>query len=142
IQRPRSRSAFATTDIVPSSKPGPTRAEVIRLVRDGTGSDHSSQLRIWSARGTTQGDDSVPALLQLLSTGDEGVRARAAFALGQIAARPTGSVPAIVQLLDDTHGDVRFNAAYALGEFKADARSAIPAVRQRMEDDADEIAAF
>ena len=69
---------------------------------------------------------------QLAKDKDAGVRARAAWDLGQIGA--TESVPALAAALDDSSGAVRANAAASLGKLGAASKPAIPQLKKALDD--------
>ncbi len=72
----------------------------------------------------------IPLLLRAATNANNGVRANALWALGEIHAEPQSCVPELIRALGDSDGWVRTSAAHALGMFGTDAQSAVPALMQ------------
>ena len=80
------------------------------------------------------GGRGVPALRQALESPNSRVRAAAAGALGEFAARGERYVPLLLTALRDRHPIVRANAAAALGEIHQRAPEVVPALIARVSD--------
>ena len=79
----------------------------------------------------------VPALLRSLAHAEEGVRASAARALGNLGPGASAAVSTLATALRDKAWTVRVEAASALGRIGAEASGALPALREA-QSDADE----
>ncbi len=82
---------------------------------------------------------SLSAWVQQLRSADPAERARAASAIGTIAAKPGGdaansAIPALIQLLADGDDHVRWQATSALDSFGKRAATAAPALLERLRD--------
>ena len=78
------------------------------------------------------GQDVMPALIDVLRDGDEGpdVRGGAAWALGEIGPEAKPAVPALIELLEHENDWAREMAAGALGRIGPEAEEAIPMLEQ------------
>jgi hypothetical protein len=80
------------------------------------------------------GAQAVPALTESLKNNRAGVRANAAYILGQIGSEAYAAVPALSVSLEDKEADVRAIAAYALGQIGPEAKAAVPTLIARLID--------
>src|SRR5437870_5200221 len=83
-----------------------------------------------SAWSQYKGDLDKP--LKALGDKDDGIRAKAAFALGKIGPDPKLAVKPLLKLLTEGNADVRRSASEALGQFKA---AAVPGLIEALKDD-------
>lgn len=85
-----------------------------------SGSDPTEQSKAALALGRLgeKTDQSVPALMELLRTGDAQGRWSAAVALGKLGAAAVDAIPALEQVLNDKDGEVRDAAADAIEKIK------------------------
>jgi len=72
----------------------------------------------------------LPLLLRAATNANNGARANALWALGEIHAEPQLCVPELIRALRDSDGWARTSAAHALGMFGIDAQSAVPALME------------
>jgi HEAT repeat protein len=70
----------------------------------------------------------LPTLTEALRHQHQGVRGRAANALGELGPRARQAIPALIDLLRDTEGWVIWRAADALAKMEASANGAVPAL--------------
>jgi len=78
--------------------------------------------------------EAIPLLLQAATNADMGIRANAAWALGEIHCEAKICVPALIQALKDSDGWTRLSAAHALGKFGIEAQTAVPALTKLLDD--------
>ncbi len=76
----------------------------------------------------------VPALIQVVQSGDPLTRHEALLALGAIGPAAKSAVPAAVKALQDLDPNVRYSACYALGKMGPPAMAAKPPLQQVLAD--------
>jgi HEAT repeat protein len=80
------------------------------------------------------GEPAVPALVELLGSEDERLRARAASALWGMGSKGKGAVPALALALGDANFEVRVASAMALESMGPDTTEAMPALIRALTD--------
>ena len=80
------------------------------------------------------GEPAVPALVELLGSEDERLRARAASTLWGMGSKGKGAVPALALALADANFEVRVASAMALESMGPDTTEAMPALIRALKD--------
>lgn len=116
----------------------PSREEVARLVHACRSESRDEQLVALERIESLKVAEAAPAVVEALSSGDEGVRLSAADALGRLGADASEVAgPALIAALDDAESLVRSRAAAALGLLGY--RSAAQKIGELLESDPDAV---
>jgi HEAT repeat protein len=83
------------------------------------------------------GKPAVPALVEVLKSGHEGVGEMAAKALGKLGPEAREAVPDLIEMLKKE--DARLFACQVLGKIGPEAKTAVPALREALKDKNDEV---